>query len=217
MMPPRSISPILSRSSKKTTTTTEDAEEDDESVRKHPSGGSKSERRVHFAANENTLDNENCCYGSLSRSDYSEEEREACWYTSDERRSMHRQQDISIHCLETGIVREANAAFQGLEIHTTIGKLESKLRKYDLMDAIMEEQENQCAHDRHTIDWDRYAAISLRGSEESKAIAFETAEKHQMEAFNVYANDNNNSEDNRRIEALPDRTLDRFHHGVFRS
>jgi hypothetical protein len=183
MMPPRPLSPILRRSdSPKTSIASEELKLRES---RNP------ERRMHFVIDPSGLEEH---YEGLSRSDYSKEETEACWYTPDERRHMNREQDMSIHCLEEGIFRESTS-FRGLEVQTAQLYVVSTLRRYGVIDAVMDEQENQWEQAGHLIDWDRFAPVSVNASRESKSIALENAQKDRIEALNVY---NNTTADRRR-------------------
>jgi hypothetical protein len=185
MMPPRTLSPIPFRSdSPKTSIASEELK-----LRK----SRNPERRAHFDIDPSGLEEH---YEVLSRSDYSKEETEGCWYTPEECRNMDREQDMSIQCLEKGIFSKSTS-FRGLEVQTAQVYFVLTTRRYGVIDAVMDEQENQWEEAGHLIDWDRFAAVSVFASRENKLIALENAQKDRIEALNV-DNDNDTPIDRRK-------------------
>lgn len=140
-------------------------------------------RRVSFGTDQSSLEES---HKIICRFDYSQDEIEACWYTPEETHKMHYEQGLLVQWMEESIDCEFNSDCRGLEAQTAIGGRDATLRRYCVVDAVMDEQESQWGNDGHLIDWDRFASVSVKASATSKVIAFERAERDHIESWHVY-------------------------------
>jgi hypothetical protein len=85
---------------------------------------------------------------TISCKDYTPEEVEACWYTSDDNQRIHRQCSKEIRKLNEGsTLKDKKYCSRGLEGHTTIGAATKKQNRWLSINAVLDEQMIQWEED----------------------------------------------------------------------
>mmetsp|Transcript_21285 Transcript_21285/g.52444 ORF Transcript_21285/g.52444 Transcript_21285/m.52444 type:complete len:253 (+) Transcript_21285:2389-3147(+) len=108
-----------------------------------------------------------------SLDEYSEQEIQDCWISTEEKRKMFDQQFKVIRKMEQGIGKKSS--FRGLENHTRKGEIESERRRLKCIDLVMDEQDIQI--DKDIYDSEKLCKLSKKASKKSKTLARKQAKK----------------------------------------
>jgi len=137
-------------------------------------------RRVRFSAciTQHTV---------MNTDNYSESERKLCWYDKEDKAEMNKKHDKIVRRYEKGKPCKRGMTYRGLDVWTDKGqdKFEETIER--LLDAVIDEQDDQWLRDY--IDTDRLARASRSISKRDVRHALEVARVDEIEAREAYKSD----------------------------
>ena len=119
---------------------------------------------------------------SIMRSNYTKAEFESCWYTMTEKKEMEEEVKRTLKRLHRGKKCKRNSSYRGLE--RLVSKKTETLTIHEVIDAVMDEQEVQWAHD--FFAWERFSIVSRKVSKTSFLKARYQAQRDELDAREAY-------------------------------
>lgn len=142
--------------------------------------GTKSTQNVRFSLSSNTV------HDTISRDNYNQEERVACWYSQKEiNLVMDHNLDMLLR-LEDGLPCKKNDSYRGLEGKTEEGQIMTDRDRFHAIDLVLDEQERARSQKR-SFDPEHVRAMYREVTETTRYMAITLARRDEREAQEVYA------------------------------